>query len=243
LLVVVGALALAISQGGCSSDGSSPGAVSLGGRSSRLEAVTGSVSVEFSLPGGAKATSLSYWITGPDGAVNVLTSATVNVKSSTSGSFPIGNVLAGNWAILVTAAPSSGVTCSGTASFTVSGNGTTGVPVSLDCSSPDSGWVAIGSNPYACGTANFVSAVPSEATVGNSVLLTGGGTAPNPASITYAWSAPSGSFDTPNAASTHFRCTSAGAVTVTFTVGDGAAVDAGTCDPTLSSRTAQIVCD
>jgi hypothetical protein len=238
-------LALALSQGGCSSDGSASGDVSPAGRYSRVEAAMGTVSVTYSLPGSTKVTSLSYWITGPSGAVNVLTSATLSVKSSNSGSFNIGNVLAGNWAIVLTAAPGGGVTCSGTGSFTVSGNGTTPVMIAMQCSASDagSGWAAIGSNPYVCGTANFVSAVPAETTVGNSVLLTGGGTAPDPTAITYAWSAPSGSFDTPNAASTHFKCTTAGPVTVTFTVGDGAPADAGACDPAVSTRTAQILCD
>jgi hypothetical protein len=240
------------SQGSCSSDGSSSGQLSvtelhdgtpwLG---ASVDAVVGTLTVQYAFPGGTKASSINYWVTGPDAGVNILANATVSVGNGTSGTFNIGNIPAGTWALVLTAAPGGGVTCSGTANFSSSGKGTVTVPVNLQCSSSDagSGWAAIASNPYACGTAGFASAVPSETTVGHSVLLTGSGTAPNPAAITYAWSAPSGSFDTPTAASTHFTCTSAGAVTVTFAVGDGAPADAGTCDPALSTTTAKILCD
>jgi hypothetical protein len=57
------------------------------------------------------------------------------------------------------------------------------------------------------------------------------------------WSAPSGTFDTPNAASTNFTCTAAGLVAVTLTVSDGPVPDGGACNPALSTDTVQVHCD
>ena len=81
--------------------------------------------------------------------------------------------------------------------------------------------------------------------MGSSVALSGSATGPgvDAGSITYAWTAPSGTFDTPTAASANFTCAVAGPVAVTLTVSDGPVPDGGACNPALSTQTVQIQCD
>ena len=67
--------------------------------------------------------------------------------------------------------------------------------------------------------------------------------APVAASLTYAWSAPSGSFDHPGASSTNFTCTVAGPVPITLTVGDGPVPNGAACSAELSTRTVTVQCD
>jgi hypothetical protein len=229
----------AVSQVGCSSAGSPQS-----GAGSHDEA-TGTVGLELTLPGGALLSSVNYTITGPNGAPTVLTSGTASLVNSSTVSLLIGNIPAGTWAIAISGSADGGIGCSGSATFTITARATTQVSVAMRCNLPaaDAGAAAISTSLYSCGAANGIAAYPSEVTVGHSVLLTGTGTGPNPGALTYKWSAPSGTFDTPTASSANFTCTAAGTVTVTLTVGDGALPDGGSCDPTLSQVTAAILCD
>jgi hypothetical protein len=236
-MLTAAVLALAATgQVGCSSGGSAH---------SPADEPTGTVGLELTLPGGALLSSVTYTITGPNGASTVLTSGTANLQNSTTVSLLIGNIPAGTWALAISGNADGGITCSGTATFTITARATTQVNVAMRCSLPaaDAGAAAISTSLYSCAAANGIAASPSEVTVGHSVLLTGTGNGPNPAALTYQWSAPSGTFDTPNASSANFTCTTAGTVTVTLTVGDGAVPDGGSCDPTLSQITAAILCD
>jgi phospholipase C len=87
-----------------------------------------------------------------------------------------------------------------------------------------------------CPVVNSAIATPDTAVVGSSVLVSGSASGPNVGALTYAWSAPSGTFDTPNAAQANFTCAVQGPVTLTLTVNDGAlTADGGTCDPATST--------
>ena len=97
---------------------------------------------------------------------------------------------------------------------------------------------------YDCATWGSVSVSPSETTLGHSVWpASATATAVNPAALTYAWSAPSGTFSAPTAASTSYTCATQGVVTLTLTVGDGAIPAGGACDPARSTTTVQVTCD
>jgi hypothetical protein len=233
-------LALAATgQVGCSSGGSSQSPAG------SLDERTGTVGLELTLPGGALLSSVSYSVTGPNGASTVLTSGTASLQNSTTVSLLIGNIPAGTWAIAISGNADGGITCSGSATFTIAARATTQLNVAMRCNvaPADAGTAAIGSTLYSCGVANGIATNPSEVMVGHSLLLTGTGSGPNQAAVTYQWSAPSGTFDTPTASSANFTCTTAGTVTVTLTVADGPVPDGGSCDPTLSQMTTTIQCD
>jgi hypothetical protein len=137
------------------------------------------------------------------------------------------------------------ISCAGSATFAITARQTTAVTVLMQCGAPapDSGSASFNGQAYFCAVASAVSAIPSETTVGNSVALTGSATGPNTAGITYAWSAPSGTFSAASSASTNFTCTAPGLVTVTLAASDGAIPDGGSCNPALSTATVQVQCD
>jgi phospholipase C len=207
---------------------------------------TGSVGMTLTLPGGEQLSSVTWTVTGPNGASTVVQTGTVNVGNSNTISFLVGGIPSGsNYLISLSGTSTDGtVTCSGSASFTITARATTNVSVALQCSSPasDAGSVQVTANTFNCGTVTSIAASPSEVIVGNSVALTASATGPNPGALTYAWSAPTGSFDHPTASSPNFTCSAPGPVTLTVSVGDGAVPEGGACGPTASS-TIQVTCD
>jgi phospholipase C len=84
--------------------------------------------------------------------------------------------------------------------------------------------------------------VPTEVIVGNPIAVTATGTGPNPGALSYAWSAPSGTFSAPNSQVSNFTCSTAGTVTLTVTLTDGAVPSGSTC-PTSTSTTVNVTCD
>jgi hypothetical protein len=157
------------------------------------------------------------------------------------GSIPPGS----GYTIALTGTSTDGaVTCSGFTAFLVVPYATTAVTAALSCSgtSPDSG-ADSGPPPSSCAEWQSVSANPSEVAVGMATVLTAVATGPNVDALTYAWSAPSGTFSSPHSTTTRFTCTVAGPVTVTFTVSDGPVPDGGSCNTALSTTTFRVVCD
>ena len=185
-------------------------------------------------------------MTGPNGASTVVSTGTVSVGSSQTISFQIGGIPAGtNYAIALTGTTTDGsVTCSGSAPFSVTARTTTNVSVTLQCSAAasQSGSALINGGTFNCGTVTSVSSAPAETTLGNSVAVSASAVGPNSGSLTYAWSAPSGTFDTPGASRANFTCTQPGPVTLTVSVTDGAIPDGSTCTA-ASTSTIQVTCD
>jgi phospholipase C len=241
----MGAATVAAAQVGCSQApglGSSPAEPAPAPAES-----TGSVGLRLTIPGGAQINSISWTITGPGGASTVVQSGTVNVQSSAAINFVVGGVPAGTgFSIALTGVSTNGsVTCVGSATFSVTARTTTNVSVPLQCNTAptQTGTVSVNATTFNCATVNSVTAIPSETTVGNSVAVSGSASGPNASGITYAWTAPSGSFDTPNAAQANFTCGTAGAVTLTLTTTDGTLPAGSSCNPALSTTTVQIQCD
>jgi hypothetical protein len=135
--------------------------------------------------------------------------------------------------------------CSGTTLFSARPNQTTNVSLALPCTSafPDAGYAQVNGSAYNCATLNAISVIPAEVTVGNAVTVSASATGPDPSSVNYAWSAPSGTFSSPTSASTSFTCTAAGVVPVTLQIGDGPLPDGSACDPASSTQTVSVTCD
>jgi uncharacterized protein YjiK len=207
----------------------------------------GSVGMQLTLPGGQQVTAIRWTITGPNGASTVVRSGVADVQNSITASFVVGNIPAGGgYTISLSGTSTDGsVSCLGSAGFSVATRATTNVSVLLRCNtaSSEAGSVGINGRTYDCATVSALSVSPSETTVGHSVAVSGTATGGNPAAFTYAWSAPSGSFDTPTAASANYTCAAAGPVTLTLTVTDGPVPDGGACDATLATQTVQVQCD
>ncbi len=252
LLSFLGAGAiLAVQQIGCSSGGNSledgpqstltqsPGDTNRDG--------VGSLGMALTLPGGETINSVSWVITGPNGASTVVTQGVVNLQSSLSVSFTVSNIPAGsNYTIALSGTSTDGtVTCAGSVQFNISTRATTSVSDFLQCNAAisEAGTLMLSGQAYNCAAWSGVTVFPSETIVGSPVALSAAATGANAAGITYAWSAPSGTFSAPNSASTNFVCTMPGPVTLTLTVGDGPVPEGGSCDPALTTTTAQVICD
>jgi phospholipase C len=239
ILSAFSAAAVAAPQIGCSSPAStepSPGP----------EDGTGTLGMQLTLPGGDQVNSVQWTITGPGGASTVVESGTVNLQNSSTVSFLVGGIPAGTGYVISLSGKSTDgtATCAGSASFNVTARATTEVSVTLQCSvGSDAGLVQVAASTANCATANSITANPAETTVGNAIALSAAATGPAPSALTFTWSAPSGSFDTPNAAQANFTCTAPGPVAVTLTVSDGAVPDGSTCDASLATATTTVTCD
>jgi hypothetical protein len=245
-LGAVGAASLAAIEVGCSST-NGPG--SPGSSEPAPAENTGTLGMQLTLPGGQQVNSVAWTITGPNDASTVVQSGTVNLQNSQSISFLVGGIPAGNnYTIVLTGTSTDGTaTCVGSVTFNLTARTTTNVSVLLQCNTPPSeaGSALVKGTLYSCASVSSLSASPAETNVGSSVALSGSATGPgvDAGSITYAWTAPSGTFDTPTAASANFTCAVAGPVAVTLTVSDGPVPDGGACNPALSTQTVQIQCD
>jgi hypothetical protein len=243
--LVAGAGLMAVLAGqqiGCSSGSSS------NGPSGSESESTGAVGMELTLPGGEMLSTVTWTITGPNGASTVVQQGSVNVQNTNKIAFTVGGIPAGSgYSITITGTTTDGaVTCSGSATFSIVARTTTNVTVLMRCVSPgaDSGSAAFNGQTFNCATANGIAASPSEATVGGSMALTATpASAPDPTAVTYAWSAPSGTFSAASGQSTTFTCTAPGAVTITLTVADGPVPSGASCDPAASTITLQVQCD
>jgi hypothetical protein len=207
----------------------------------------GTVGMKLTLPGGEVLSSVSWVVTGPNGVSTVVQQGSSNELNSQSIAFTVAGIPAGSgYGVSVTGTSVDGtVTCAGSTTFAVTSRQTTNVTVLMQCGTavPDAGSVAINGQTYNCAVASGVSASPSETTIGNSVNLSATGAGPNPGSLAFAWSAPSGTFSSPTGASTGFTCTAPGPVVVTATVTDGTLPTGASCNPALATSTVTVQCD
>ncbi|HEY4016199.1 MAG TPA: alkaline phosphatase family protein [Polyangiaceae bacterium] len=244
LIGVAGVAATAVAQVGCSSTNtSSPPGGANGGSQDNV----GTVGMQLTLPGGETLAVVNWTVTGPGGASTIVQSGSVNVAGSQSISFLVGGIPAGSgYSIMLTSTTTDGnVSCSGSATFNVSARTTTNVSVALQCvtAGSNNGSISVNGTTYDCATWNSATASPSETTVGNAVTVSASASGPNPAALTYAWSAPSGTFAAPTSASTQFTCTTPGPVTLTLTVADGPIPAGASCSTSLDTTTVQVTCD
>jgi hypothetical protein len=229
--LILGIAAATASVVGCST-GPSTGSSSPGSEDS-----TGSIGLQLTLPGGEIIDTVAYTITGNGQDLT----GTINVAASQTISFLIGGIPAGSgYTIALTATTTDGTTtCVGSTTFSVTARQTTTVDLNLQChaTAADAGSISVVATTSNCATWNSVSANPNETTVGSAVALSATAVAPNLSAITFAWSAPTGTFSAPAAPNTSFTSTTTGPVTVTLVVGDGPLASGGTCDTADSTVT------
>ncbi len=248
LVGAAAAAAVSLTEFGCSSQGGGVPGTLLPGAPAPTENVlapadrSGTVGLELTLPGGQQVATVTWAITGPNGASTPVKNGSIKVQNSQSIAFLVGGIPAGTgYSITLSATTTDGnTTCVGSATFAVTARATTNVSVLLQCmaTGSEAGAAFVTATTVNCATLNSVSALPASALVGSAVAVSASAVAPDPSGITYAWSATSGSFDTPNAANANFTCAAAGTATLTVTVGDGA--DSGSCGG--SSATTTVTC-
>jgi len=206
---------------------------------------TGQLGMELTLPGGETVNSVTWTITGPN---NYSQTGTVNLQNSQTISFEVGGVPAGaNYAIAISGTSADGtVTCSGSATFSVTARTTTTITDNLQCNptAPEAGSVSVSAPTYACASVytGSVSVSPGETTIGGTITIVAAATSVNPSATTYAWTAGSGTFSAAESATTNFTCTAPGSIAVTVTVGDGPIPDGGLPCP-ANAATVMVQCD
>jgi hypothetical protein len=244
VLGVVVAGALAGQPVGCSSRANS-GATPSPSKNTTSDP-TGTAGFHLMLPGGETLNTINWVISElNDSLFTTVQHGSVDVLHSASISFVVGGIPSGLYSIALSGTSTDGtVNCVGSARFSVGARTTTSVSVLLQCGTagPDAGSASVGAHLYDCGTVTGVWVSPSETAVGTSVSLSAAATGPDPGGLTYAWSAPSGTFAPPDSAATSFTCTAAGVVPVTLTVSDGVVPDGGTCNTALATATVQVTC-
>jgi len=227
LLAALG-LSLGLSLFGCSS-ADSPALAPVAGEE------LGSVGLSLQASG-VSLNSVSYTIVGS----GFSKSGTLDVSNSTLISAVIGGIPAGNgYSITLNAsdAGSSGTTCTGSASFSVTAGATTSTQVRLQCKTPGkTGSVMVNGVLNICPVIDSLSVAPAETTVGHAVSLTATGNDADklPSALSYSWSSSSGTLSGANSATAALTCSAVGKVTVTLTVSDGDCSDSLTQTVTCS---------
>ncbi|HYQ30113.1 MAG TPA: lamin tail domain-containing protein [Polyangiaceae bacterium] len=225
LLALMG-LSVGLSVFGCSAaDSSAPAPVA-------NESV-GSIGLALQA-GGVTLNSVSYTIVG----TGFSKSGTIDVKNSTLISAVIGGIPAGTgYSITLSAsdATNNGTTCTGSASFSVTGGATTSTQVHLQCKAPSkTGSLMVSGVLNICPVIDSLSVAPAETTVGSAVGLSASGSDSDhiPSALSYSWSSSSGTIAGASSPNASLTCTAVGPVTVTLTVSDG------DCTDTLSQTVA-----
>jgi alpha-tubulin suppressor-like RCC1 family protein len=204
---------------------------------------TGTVSLALTLTGGVTIDTVEWVVSDAVGSA-----VEQGTFSDHSLSFQIGGIPAGmHYSVSIAGAANDGsVTCAGAASFDIVADSTTQVVLPLQCVTPepDSGSLSVEAVATNCATLDSVSATAIGAEVGESISLISTASGPAPRYLTYAWSAPSGTF-APSSSyeSPNFTCTQVGDVAITLTVADGPLPEGGACDPARSTATIHVRCD
>jgi hypothetical protein len=207
---------------------------------------TGSIGFQLTLPDGSQISTVSWAISGPNGANTIVQSGKVDVHASGGTMFLVSKIPAASGYRVVLSADSvdGGISCEGSAPFAVMARATSQVDVQLACSASSAGGhtTLVDGTSFDCAAWNAVTASPTETAVGTAVSLTATATGPIPANLTYQWSAPCGQFANSSAANTSFTCTTPGPVMVTLVVGDGTVPEGSTCNPALDTDVITINC-
>jgi hypothetical protein len=199
----------------------------------------GEASFALVVQGGIVLGSVTYTVSGPS-AFSRMGSFDVSHSAGISGlisAIPAG----GPYTVTLGSTSADGTsTCGGTGTFSVMAHQTTAVTVHLTCHEPTKlGSVLLTGDVNVCARIDGISATPDEVTVGSALALvaTAHDSDAAPAPLTYAWSAPSGTFSSATAPSPTFTCTVPGPVTLSVTVSDGD-LTVGCAD----TQTVQIIC-
>jgi hypothetical protein len=217
------------------------------------EQATGHVGLALQIAPGVSIGPVSWTIVNPSLLAAPMTGK-VDVSQSTSLQFVVGGLPAGGgYSITLTAMTSTGVNCSGSATFDIIQNFTTPVPVDVVCGSSavdagDNGSVAVNGMVTlapSCAAVTALSASPTSVNVGGMISLQAEAidSSGSTSDVAFSWAVTggtgSGTFSNATGASPTFTCTSPGPVTVTVAasiVGGGG----GSC--TSNTASVQLTC-
>ncbi len=206
--------------------------------------ITGSVSLHLTLPGGESIKQVSWDISGPNGFSTVVTSGVETVNALAIDLLISSLPAAYGYRITLSGSSPTGVTCTGSEQFGIVAHETTTVSVAMACSNAPAGSVGtlVNGQSYDCAAITGVTASPTEVSVGSALALAATADAPNMANLTYAWSAPSGSFSAASSGQTSFLCTTPGEVPLTVVAGDGTLPEGAVCNPAMTTMTVTVTC-
>jgi hypothetical protein len=180
----------------------------------------GQFGLDLNLPVGADASEVAYAITRSGVALR----AGIIATSSGRARMQLGNLPpAQGYVISVHAEGGDRPACDGEAMFDITAGETTKVAMTLRCAastastaSPESGTLD-GTFNY-CPSVPTIVAAPNQAVAGEALMLTANVYGDD--ALSFAWSAASGAFSSPDRASTMFTCSTPGAVPVIVSVRD-----------------------
>jgi hypothetical protein len=231
--------------------------VSPSGVSVPSEDGTGTVGLQYTLPGGEHVSTVAYTLTN---GTNAYTGA-VNVAGSSMISFVVGGVAAGDgYSITLTATSDDGtVTCSGSAGpLSVTARATTSVNVNLICqtNNNDVGGVLVNVPTSNCPVWNTIVAHPNMICAqSRPSTLTAAARGPDPSALTFTWTVFGGTGTITNNVATltadglgmtdtaDFNCPSIGETAdIVLIVSDGPVPDGGTCPTSGTTGVVTVTC-
>lgn len=203
------------------------------------EEQSGSLGLNLEAAPGVTLNAVSYTITGN----GFSKSGTIDTSGAPTVSGTIGGIPAGKGYTISLSATSvqSGTSFSGSATFTVTGGGTTAVTIHLTGSgSTGNGSVSVNGTLNVGPVVDELSATPVQVYVGSTVTLTGvakdADSGPSP--LTYYWSTTGGLIDNPIATNTTLTSSTPGTFAVKLTVSDGEITNSATTTVTFVERDA-----
>lgn len=192
---------------------------------------TGFVGISLQVAPGVSIHQVDWTISNPALLASDRT-GTVDVSQSATIQFVVGGLPAGGgYAIALRATTSTGLSCTGSGTFSVAAGVTASVTAGLVCGATSvdagtNGSVAVGGTASlaSCAAVSSLSASPSSVDIGGVIALSAQGVDSSGSSsdVSLSWTATAGpgngTFSSPTSASPTFTCTEAGPVTVTVTV-------------------------
>jgi hypothetical protein len=200
------------------------------------DGASGSMTFELRAAEAVNIASVAYVISGN----GFNKSGTINVTHSTVISASIGGIPSGvGYTITLTAMDVSGagLSCSGSATFSIIAGMTTLTNVHLTCHvAPRTGSVLVNGTLNICPSIDSIGASPAETTVGHELSLSSVGSDLDlvPSALTYAWTSTTGTIAGASSADATFTCTAVGSANVVLTVSDGDCSDTVTITVTCS---------
>lgn len=218
-VATIAAVTVALSAQGCSRQGAA-----LRSDAGPLQDL-GQVGLALILPDGTLVSSVRFVLNDAEGVTIRQGDINLGTDHGATVSAVIGAVRAGEgYAVTLGTDLGTAGTCQGmSAPFAVVATETTTVSVLLLCRAiANSGSVIVGGVMDLCPVVASFSISPLSVSVGATIDVSAVGFDPDPGDVVaYTWTSPGGTFESPHAPTTRFRCLSAGQHALTITVDDG----------------------
>jgi len=183
----------------------------------------GDLALGLTLPDGSEVTSVNYVVSkdGVEVRTGALAVGSDGRATGTLSGFEPGT----GYRVVLTAPRDGGLACSGQSGlFTVVADMTANVDVVLQCDNLTvDGNIAINGQFNVCPKVTSTSVSPVTVQIGSFTTISAAATDRDSDPLSFAWTAPSGTFSAPGAASGTYTCTNVGTQTLTISVSDGPA--------------------